>query len=132
MREEGEEDPLTAQNDRQRLGRRGEQLAAQQLEAKGFDIVERNWRCETGELDLVARDGECLVAVEVRTRRGRSMGSPEESITTAKQARLIALGEAYVQESGWDGNWRIDVVAIEMDRRGRVLRVAHYENAVTG
>jgi putative endonuclease len=123
---------LSAQDDRQDLGRRGEQLAARQLEAKGYQIVAQNWRCETGELDLVAREGECLVVIEVRTRRGRSMGSPEESITAAKQARLIALGEAYVQESNWAGGWRIDVVAIEMDRRGRVLRVDHYENAVTG
>ena len=123
---------MSAQDDRQGLGRRGEELAARQLEAKGYQIVAQNWRCETGELDLVAREGECLVLIEVRTRRGRSMGSPEESITAAKQARLIALGEAYVQESDWAGDWRIDVVAIEMDRRGRVLRVDHYENAVTG
>jgi len=118
---------LTARDDRRGLGRRGEEFAARQLEGKGFDIVARNWRCETGELDLVARDGECLVLVEVRTRRGRSLGTPEESITPAKQARLIDLSEAYVQE-----NWRIDVVAIEMDRRGLVLRVDHYENAITG
>ena len=123
---------MLAQDDRRGLGRRGEQLAAAHLEAKGFGIVARNWRCETGELDLVALDGECLVMVEVRTRRGRSMGSPEESITAAKQERLALLGLAYVQESEWVGDWRIDVVAIEMDRRGRVLRMAHYENAVTG
>jgi putative endonuclease len=60
------------------------------------------------------------------------LGTPEESITPAKQARLIELGEAYVQASGWAGDWRIDVVAVEMDRRGRLLRVDHYENAVTG
>ncbi len=119
-------------NDRRGLGRRGEELAARQLVGKGFEIVARNWRCETGELDLVARDGECLVLVEVRTRRGRSLGTPEESITPAKQTRLIDLSEAYVQESGWPGDWRIDVVAIEMDRRGRVLRMDHYENAITG
>jgi putative endonuclease len=123
---------VIAQNDRQGLGRRGEELAAQQLAAQGYDILAHNWRCETGELDLVARDGECLVLVEVRTRRGRSMGSPEASITAAKQARLIALSETYVQESDWAGDWRIDVVAIEMDRHGRVLRLDHYENAVTG
>ena len=123
---------LTRYDDRQGLGRRGEQLAAENLEAKGFQIVARNWRCETGELDLVARDGECLVMVEVRTRRGQSMGSPEASITAAKQERLALLGLAYVQENKWAGDWRIDVVAIEMDRRGRVLRMAHYENAVTG
>ena len=123
---------MSVQDDRQGVGRRGEQLAARQLEAKGFQIVARNWRCDSGELDLVARDGDCLVMVEVRARRGRSMGSPEESITAAKQARLALLGQAYVQENDWSGNWRIDVVAIEMDKRGRVLRMAHYENAVTG
>lgn len=123
---------MTGQDDRRGLGRRGEELAARQLAAKGYEIVARNWRCKTGELDLVARDGECLVLVEVRTRRGRAMGSPEGSITATKQARLIALSEAYVQENGWDGDWRIDVVAIEMDGRGRLLRVDHYENAITG
>lgn len=128
----GGEGALTAHDDRRGLGRRGEELAAQQLQGEGFDIVTRNWRCEVGELDLVARDGECLVLVEVRTRRGRSLGTPEESITPAKQTRIIDLSEAYVQESGWTGDWRIDVVAIEMDRRGRVLRVDHYENAITG
>jgi Holliday junction resolvase-like predicted endonuclease len=60
------------------------------------------------------------------------MGSPEESITAAKQARLIDLAQAYVQAEEWFGPWRIDVVAIEMDRGGRLLRVEHYENAVTG
>ena len=123
---------MSARDDRQGLGRRGEELAARHLEARDYQIVAQNWRCETGELDLVAREDECLVMVEVRTRRGRSMGSPEESITATKQARLVVLGEAYVQESNWTGDWRIDVVAIEMDRRGRVLRVDHYENAVTG
>jgi len=123
---------LIAQDDRRGLGQRGEQLAAAHLEAKGFGIVARNWRCENGELDLVARDGECLVMVEVRTRRGRSMGLPEESITATKQERLVLLGLAYVQENDWAGDWRIDVVAIEMDARGGVRRMAHYENAVTG
>ncbi len=126
------EGALAAWDDRRGLGRRGEELAARQLQEKGFEIVSRNWRCETGELDLVALDGACLVLVEVRTRRGRSLGTPEESITPAKQMRLIDLSEAYVQESEWPGDWRIDVVAIEMDRRGRVLRVDHYENAITG
>lgn len=125
-------DKLGAKDDRAGLGRHGEELAAQHLTAKGYDIVARNWRCEAGELDLVARDGENLAFVEVRTRRGQALGSPEESITLAKQVRLIDLAEAYIQAEGWPGGWRIDVVAIEMDRRGRLLRVDHYENAVTG
>ncbi len=119
-------------NHRRRLGQHGENLAAQHLVAKGHEIVARNWRCEAGELDLVSLDGDCLAFVEVRTRRGRSLGSPEESITPTKQARLIALSEAYVQANDWTGEWRIDVVAVEMDPRGRLLRVDHYENAVPG
>ena len=119
-------------DDRRGLGRRGEELAAQYLSGKGYEIVTRNWRCEAGELDLVASDADCLAFVEVRARRGRALGSPEESITLAKQVRLANLAEAYVQAHGWVGDYRIDVIAIEYDRRGRLLRVDHYENAVTG
>jgi putative endonuclease len=127
-----EEGHLATGDDRKSLGRRGEDLAARHLANRGYQIVEHNWRCAAGELDLVVRDDACLAFVEVRTRRGQAMGSPEESITPSKQARLIALGEAYVQEHDWAGPWRIDVVAIEMDARGRLLRLEHYENAVTG
>jgi putative endonuclease len=118
--------------DRQGLGRWGEDLAARHLAAKGYEIVARNWRCQHGEIDLVARDGEGLAFVEVRTRRGRALGPPEASIRAAKQARLVELAESYVQAEAWQGPWRIDVVAVEADRRGRVLRVDHYENAITG
>jgi putative endonuclease len=117
---------------RQRLGRRGEELAARHLLAKGYQILDRNWRCAQGELDLVARDGECLAFVEVRTRRGRSLGSPEESVSAAKQARLVTLAEAYLQAHEWSGSCRIDVVAIELDAQGRLCRLDHYENAVQG
>jgi putative endonuclease len=123
---------LTTGDDRRGLGQRGEELAARHLAAKGYEIVARNWRCETGELDLVVRDGACLAFAEVRTRRGTAMGSPEASITAAKQARLVDLAEAYVQEYNWPGDYRIDVIAIELDRQGRLIRVDHYENAVTG
>ena len=123
---------MTSRDDRRGLGRWGEELAAQHLLTQGYEIIVRNWRCEHGELDLVAREGDCLAFVEVRTRRGQAMGTPEESITPAKQAKLVDLGQAYVQAHDWTGAWRIDVVAVEMDRRGRLLRVDHYENAVTG
>jgi len=119
-------------DDRQRLGRRGEELAAQHLVAKGCIVVAQNWRCPAGELDLVVRQGDCLAFVEVRTRRGRAYGTPEESVTQAKKARLVALAETYLQENDWHGRYRIDLVAIEMDRRGQLLRLEHYENAVAG
>jgi putative endonuclease len=123
---------LTSHDDRRGLGRWGEDLAGRHLAARGYEILARNWRCKTGELDLVARDGDGLVFIEVRTRRGEALGTPEESVTPAKQARLIALAEAYVQAHDWPGNWRIDVVAVEVDRRGRLVRMEQYENAVTG
>jgi putative endonuclease len=126
------EPSVTFHNDRRGLGRYGENLAAQHLAAAGYAILARNWRTAGGEIDLVVQDGETLVVVEVRTRRGRALGTPEESITPAKRSRLIDLGQAYVQATDWAGPWRIDVVAVEMDRRGRLLRVDHYENAVTG
>ena len=119
-------------DDRQGLGRHGEELAARHLLARGYEIVDRNWRCQAGELDLVATDGDCLVFVEVRARRGQALGTPEDSVTVAKQARLAALADAYVQDRNWAGDYRIDVVAIEFDEHGRLLRLDHYENAVGG
>ncbi len=117
---------------RRKLGQRGEDLAVAQLCNQGYVICERNYRCPRGEIDLVARDGDCLVFVEVRTRRGREYGSPEESIIPAKQAKLIELAQTYVQEHHWAGDWRIDVVAVEMSRAGQVLRVEVIQNAVGG
>jgi len=113
------------------LGQRGEDLAAAHLEEQGYVVCERNWRCQAGEIDIVAEDGGCLVFVEVRTRRGREYGSPEESVTPAKQARLAEVAQTYLQEHSWDGDWRIDVVAVEMASGGKLLRVELIKNAVT-
>ena len=117
---------------RQKLGRRGEQLAAQALAARGITIVARNWRCAAGEIDIVARDGDTLVVVEVRTRRGEAYGTPEESMIPRKRAKLVELGETYVQETDWDGPWRIDVVAVQLNRHGQVERLEVIEDAVEG
>ena len=111
----------------------GEDIAAAHLGEQGYQILARNWRCPAGELDIVAREGETLAFVEVRARRGDRYGTPEESITPAKQAKLVELAQTYLQENGLsDENWRIDVVALEMDRRGRVKRLNLIRNAVWG
>lgn len=117
---------------RQQLGQLGELLAAAELERRGYTILARNWRCRHGELDLVTRDGDTLAAVEVRTRRSAAYGSPEESLTAAKLIRLAAAAQTYVQTTGWNGPWRIDVVAIVIDARGRVARMTVIPNAVEG
>ena len=121
-------------NDRVGLGRRGENLAVALLESEGYRIIERNWRYPNlGEIDLiVAADDGCLVFVEVRARRGDAYGTPEESITADKKARLKLLAEVYVQTHAWPDDWRIDVVALALDGRGRLLRNTHIVNAVTG
>jgi putative endonuclease len=116
---------------RRKLGRRGENLAVVHLEKQGYVVRERNWRCPAGEIDIVAEDGGCLAFVEVRTRRGREYGTPEESVTRAKQAKLVEVAQTYLQEHSWEGDWRIDVVAVEMTSGGKLLRVELIKNAVT-
>ncbi len=127
-------DERAAMSDPRRgLGRRGEELAARELTRRGYRLRARNWRCAAGEVDIVAEQGEWLVFVEVRTRRGNRFGSPEASITPAKQARLIQVAEAYLDAHHLsDVAWRIDVVAVEMSPQGKLLRIEVYENAVTG
>lgn len=118
---------------RRRLGQWGENVAAIHLEASGLALVERNWRCRGGEIDLVARDGETIVFVEVKTRRGREFGAPEEALTAHKARKLLQLGEIYMAEHELDDvNWRIDLVAVELDESGLLLRCDHIPNAVLG
>ena len=122
-----------ASDPRRSLGQWGENLAAIHLESQGLTIIERNWRCRGGEIDLVARDGETIVFVEVKTRRGRDFGAPEEALTPRKAQKLLNLGQIYVAEHDQDDtNWRIDLVAVELDERGRFLRCEHLPNAVLG
>ena len=112
---------------RQKLGRWGEEQAGRHLETFGCQVVTTNWRCTAGEVDLVVMDGTWLAFVEVRTRRGRTYGTPEESITAAKLARMAAVAESYVYEQEWDGDWRLDVVAIEV-RSGQAPAIEWYKN----
>lgn len=116
---------------KQQLGRRGEEIATGYLRQQGYIILARNWHCPIGEIDIVAREGETLAFVEVRTRRGHRFGTPEESVTPAKQARLVELAQAYLQEMGLtDTDWRIDVIAIEIGGRGEVRRLNLIRHAV--
>ena len=118
---------------RQGLGRRGEELARRRLESLGYVIVGKNHRTKQGEIDLVAKHDGTLVFVEVRTKRGVSFGSPEESITPSKRAHLIASAQEYVSSNEVaESDWRIDLVAVEMDSSGRLQRIEVVENAVEG
>ena len=106
------------------LGRWGEDLAARLLIRRGYTILGRNVRVpEVGEVDILAQDGDTLVVVEVRTRRGAPRFAPEDSVDERKQRRLAALAEAVAAEREWDGPLRVDFVAVELDRRGRLRHV---------
>ena len=118
-------------NTRHTLGQRGEQYAAEYLSDRGYAIRARNWRCSLGEIDLVTEKDDVVIFVEVRTRRGDRLGTPEESITPAKRAKLIAAAQTYLDEhSQTDRDWRIDVVAIEIGAHGEVKRCTLIENAI--
>ena len=104
---------------RQALGAYGESVAARHLVEQGLVVLERNWRCDAGEIDLVLRDGATLVVCEVKTRSSNHAGTPHEAITDAKLDRLKRLGERWAAERGLrpDGI-RIDLVAVLRPRRG--------------
>ncbi|GAA5229302.1 YraN family protein [Arthrobacter cryoconiti] len=100
------------------LGRAGEQLAADFLEDAGLRVVDVNWRCTAGEIDLVALDGADLVVVEVKTRRSLRYGDPLEAVTDAKLRRLRTLAVLWAREHRHVmGALRIDAVGIVMDGR---------------
>jgi putative endonuclease len=105
---------------RQALGRYGERLAARHLVEQGMVLLDRNWRCDVGEIDLVLRDGRVLVVCEVKTRTSTAFGHPLEAVTEAKADRLRDLSVRWVAEHVVrpDGV-RIDLVGVLMQPRGR-------------
>ncbi|MFC2001277.1 YraN family protein [Chloroflexota bacterium] len=116
---------------RRDVGILGERLAKDFLINHGYQVWETNYRCPEGEIDIIARHEDSLVFVEVRAKTSLEFGSPEESITPAKMARLRAVVAHYRQtHDNLPPLWRIDVVAVELDRRGETLRIDLIENAV--
>ena len=117
---------------RKRLGAWGEKVAREQLQAQGYTIVAQNWRCPLGEMDVIAQEGDTLVFVEVKTRRGRDSGSPEEAITPHKARKLWSVAQSYLSEKELgDIPWRLDMVAVELDKEGKLLRCEHQINILT-
>ncbi|MBX0327296.1 YraN family protein [Oscillochloris sp. ZM17-4] len=117
---------------RRDLGDFGESAARAHLLRAGYTILTSNWRCRIGEIDLVARQGGQLVFVEVRTRRADGPVPPEESLSPTKRRRLLALADAYMSEADLSPETpcRIDLIAIIIDRAGRVARLDHIVSAV--
>ena len=114
-------------------GRAAEDAAALFLQDHGYQVVERNFTCRWGEIDLVAYQGEKIAFVEVKARRSNYMGSPWESVTPGKQRKLILSAQEYLQVYGLEVRpWRIDVIAVKLGIGGSVQSLEHMENAVSG
>jgi putative endonuclease len=117
--------------DRQEIGKLGERAAQKFLKKRGYRIRETGFRCRHGEIDIIAQKKDWLVFVEVRTKSNLEFGTPEESITQAKKDRLIASALTYtVTHQDIPSLWRMDVVAIELDGKGKPKRIELIENAI--
>jgi len=115
---------------RQDTGKLGEILALDYLKKHGYKILETNYRCQFGEIDIVARQKKSLVFVEVRSKSNLEFGTPAESVTTGKQRRIRASAFHYLQEHKvLPETWRIDFVSVELDEKGKA-KIEIIENAV--
>jgi len=117
---------------KQETGKLGEQVACKALEKQGYRILEKNYRCRYGEIDIVARQRDYIVFIEVRSKTGNAFGTPEESVTAAKKNKLIATALDYLSSHpGLPENWRIDFVAVELNPAGgEPKRIEIIENAL--
>jgi putative endonuclease len=107
----------TPKFDRQAIGKAAEQRAERWLHSKGLGVVARNYRCRGGEIDLIMRDGDVLVFVEVRYRSRKDYGGPIASVNARKRQRLSIAAARYLQDTAWSGPCRFDVVGIASEEQ---------------
>jgi putative endonuclease len=113
----------------QRIGKWGEDIAAEYLAQLPAEIVARNARTPYGEIDIIARQGDIMLFVEVKTRTSDKMGMPEDSITARKRQHMLSAGEHYAMEHEID-HWQIDVISIE-GKPGMKPKITYFENAIS-
>ena len=112
----------------QRIGQWGESIAADYLTQHGHEIIARNVRTPFGEIDIITKQGDVIIFVEVKTRTSNKMGLPEESITPRKQEHMLACAQHYASEHEID-HWQIDVISVE-GKPGNKPMVTYFENAI--
>ena len=105
----------------QRIGQQAETLACHYLEQQGLSLIKRNYRTRRGEIDLIMRSADCLVFVEVRYRKQNYFGSPAETVSVAKQRRIITCASAYLQKNPLSLPARFDVVSIEQSHGSTIV-----------
>jgi putative endonuclease len=117
---------------RQEIGRLGEKLATNYLKKQGFKILETNYRCPLGEIDIIARQKDCLAFIEVRTKTGSDFGTPEESVTGDKKRKMINTAYYYLKQNEClESDWRIDFIAVELNEKYKPSRIELFQNAVS-
>jgi putative endonuclease len=113
----------------QRIGKWGEDAVAAYLAGRGYEILARNARTPYGEIDIITRQGDITIFVEVKTLRSSRNFFPEQNVTARKQAHMLACAEYYAAENAID-HWQIDVIAVE-GNVGLAPRITHFENAIS-
>jgi len=111
-------------SDRKRTGEKGEDIACDYLRSRGYRIVERNYRCPLGEIDIVARDGDAIVFVEVKSRKSEEFGDPQLAVGMEKQKKVSRISLTYLKNKDlYPCNARFDVVAIKMLPEGSTIEL---------
>ena len=110
-------------------GQKGEQIAAELLEKKGFKIIQRNWKMGHLEMDIIAGNKTELVFAEVKTRTSTFRGRPEEAVDILKQRRMVAAANAYIKYYREERKLRFDIIGILMNKLGEIVEITHLENA---
>jgi putative endonuclease len=111
-----------------RIGKWGEDAVAAYLAARGYEILVRNARTPYGEIDIITKQDEITIFVEVKTLRSSKSFFPEQNVTARKQAHMLACAEHYAAENAID-HWQIDVIAVE-GKAGLEPKITHFENAI--
>jgi len=114
--------------DKIKTGSEGENLAAEFLKQKGFEIVARNYRFRRLEIDLIARRDNWLIFVEVKTRSGNGFGEPEDFVDDSKRKYIFAIAEEYIFSNNWQGHIRFDIVSVKL---GNPPLIEHFEDAIS-
>lgn len=117
---------------RQKIGQIGEQKAQNYLKRRGYQILECNFRTKGGELDIIAKEGECIVFVEVKTRTNDQYGAPAEAVSFYKQQHMMSAANYYLSRYGFDLECRFDVVEVMLPQKGifNIAKINHIKNVI--
>lgn len=113
--------------DKIKTGNKGENLAADFLRKKGFEVIAKNYRFKHAEIDLIIRRDDWIIFVEVKTRSSTNYGQPEEFVDFNKGRKMFEAAEEYIYSNNWHGHIRFDIVSVKL---GREIVIEHFEDAI--